>query len=137
VDAPEKEAQLSDCIPLNMESFEDTYLKNAFFMGEHKLDRALLSLLHLIDDKSSKIEEYKGRSFLIQKRRFVLKTSKHPNKSVRHRYKREFSDDENFSYVKFSYRYGIPLDTINGIYPLNFKNSRLVFHSLKFLMHFF
>lgn len=131
MDAPEKEAQLSDCIPLNMESFEDTYLKNAFFMGEHKLDRALLSLLHLIDDKSSKIEEYKGRSFLIQKRRFVLKTSKHPNKSVRHRYKREFSDDENFSYVKFSYRYGIPLDTINGIYPLNFKNSRLVFHSLK------
>lgn len=121
---------------LNIGSFEESFLKRAFFAGENKLDLVLLSLLHLINAKSSsgvtitRIEDYKGLSVLINTQNFAKKIRTHTNKSIRFRYKKE-SSVRGFSPLLFSIRYGIPLDTINGTYPLVFTDSRLLFHSLK------
>lgn len=127
---------MSACIELNVLSFEESFLNKSYFSGENKLDRVLLSLLHLIDARSSDgkklshLEDYEGFTYLINMKNFITKIRKHPNKSIRYRYKVE-SKARDFSPVRFSTRYGIPLDTINGTFPLRFKNSRTLFHSLK------
>lgn len=124
---PVKVPPAGNCVGLNIESFEDSFLKKAYFLGENKLDRVLLSLLHQIDECST--EEHEGLTYLVCKKNFKKKINKMP-KSIGYRYKKE-SLDRNFHFVRFSIRFGIPLDTINGIHPLRFKNARLVFHSLK------
>lgn len=127
---------MSGSARLNVFSFEDAFLKKSYFSGENKLDRVLLSLLHLIDAKSSSgkklshLEDYEGFTYLINVKRFEMKAQKHPNKSIQYRYKVE-SKARDFSPVKFSIRYGIAMDTINGTFPLKFKTSRMLFHSLK------
>jgi hypothetical protein len=127
---------MSGNIELNIQTFENDFLKKSYFLGENKLDRVLLSLLHLIDARSSKreklshLEDYKGFTYLINKKSFAMKIRKHTNKSIGFRYKIE-SEQRDFSPVQFSIRYGIPFDTINGTFPLKFKNSRVLFHSLK------
>lgn len=107
-----------------------------YFAGENKLDRVLMSLLHLIDARSlsgkklTTFEDYEGFGYLINTQNFAMKIRKHTNKSIQYRYKME-SREKNFSPLRFSIRYGIRLDTINGVFPLKFKNSRMLLHSLK------
>lgn len=121
---------------MNIETFEQAFLKKAYFLGENKLDRVLMSLLHLSDARSaegkviSQMVDYEGRGYLINLRHFAKKISVHTCKSIRYRFKVE-SKASNFNAIQFSQKYGIPLDTINGVYPLSFSQPRLVLHSLK------
>jgi hypothetical protein len=118
---------MAGCIELDVETFESLFLKRGYFLGENKLDRVLLSLLHLKDVCLQ--EEYLGVTYLINREHFGKKT-KQESKIVAYSYKIE-RIEEGFSFVRFALRYGVPLDTINGIFPLAFKQPRLVFHSLK------
>ncbi|APG77197.1 RNA-dependent RNA polymerase [Hubei narna-like virus 12] len=118
---------MAGCSELDVETFESLFLKRGYFLGENKLDRVLLSLLHLKDVCLQ--EEYLGVTYLINRDHFGKKT-RQESKLVAYRYKIE-SRDEGFSFVRFAFRYGVPLDTINGVFPLAFEKPRLVFHSLK------
>jgi hypothetical protein len=123
---------MSGVLELDIESFESALLKDAYFLGENKLDRVLMSLLHRLDDKESSFEDRDGLSFLIDKKNFSKKVRLHANKSIRYRLKVEkLKQGSKFSYLAFSTRYGIPMDTILGRYPLVFRDGRTLFHSLK------
>jgi len=117
-------------VSLNVETFEQAFFKKAYFLGEHKLDRVLMSLLHLLDAKSSTIEDIDGLTVLTNRKNFDMKIRKHANSSIRYRFKQE-SSHYKFSYADFSRRYEIPIDTINGTFALRFSNSRRLFHSLR------
>jgi hypothetical protein len=119
------------------QTFEDIFLKKSFFMGESNLDPALMSLLHLIDDPRTKILSFQGLDYLIDQRHLDLKIRQSPNKTVKCRF-REWKVDKKGFYKKkyptilhFCSAFGIPLDTINGIYPMKFSNFRVVSHALK------
>jgi len=117
---------------LDIETFEKRFLSKAFFLGENKLDRVLTSLLHLVDCAGSSMEDIGDFSVLLNRENFNRKLRVNANKSIRYRYKIE-SSEKGFSPIAFSIRYGIPLDTILGEYPLVFRKetSRIVLHSLK------
>jgi hypothetical protein len=123
-------ATMSGVLELDIETFEKAFLKDAYFLGENKLDRVLMSLLHRLDDGVSSIEDSGGLSFLIDRGNFTRKVRANANKSIRYRYKIE-KEKRGFSPLQFSIRYGIPLDTILGKFPLVFKDGRTLFHSLK------
>jgi len=114
---------------LNIGSFEEVFLQRSYFMGENKLDRVLLSLLRLID-VSPLIEDYQGKTFVLDKVNLEKKIRMHTNHSIRYRYKTE-KRDRDFSLFHFCLKYGIQFDRINGIYPLVFDDRKVVFHSLK------
>lgn len=119
-------------VSLNVETFEGAFFRKAYFLGEHKLDQVLLSLLHLIDAKSSIVEDIEGITVITNSKNFDMRIRKHTNKSIRTHYNLEKQRlKEKFSYAQFSKRCGIPIDTINGTFSLRFKNSRRVFHSLR------
>jgi len=108
-------------------TFEKAFLKKAYFMGENKLDRVLLSLLHLRDVSS--IETWKGKTYLYQEKRLSYKI-KQTSKSIFDRYRKE-KQVLGFNPIAFTDKYSIELDTVLGIYPLVFNDARIVFHSLK------
>jgi len=76
---------------LNIGSFEEVFLQRSYFMGENKLDRVLLSLLRLID-VSPLIEDYQGKTFVLDKVNLEKKIRMHTNHSIRYRYKTEKRD---------------------------------------------
>lgn len=111
-------------------TFEDKFLRKAFFLGENDLDRVLLSLHRHISDGKSSIEDFEGKTILINRVNFEKKIRLNPNKSIRFRYNLD-KEKRDFSHVSFARRFGIPLDTILGEYPFVFTDGRVLFHSLK------
>jgi hypothetical protein len=63
---------MAGCSKLDVETFESLFLRKGYFLGENKLDRVLLSLLHLRD--VCLLEEYQGFSYLINEKNFGKKT---------------------------------------------------------------
>jgi hypothetical protein len=123
-------------------TFEDIFFLKSFFLGENDLDPALLSLLHLLDERGRKgnpFTSFQGVSYLIDEKRLDLKIKKSTNKTVKSRYREWKSRGKDSSIRKkyptlldFCSAFGIPLDTICGIFPLRFRNERLILHSLRF-----
>lgn len=116
-------------------SFEKVFFKGSFFRGEHQLDRVLKSLLTLVD--SCKSYEYKGRTILIDcanARRKILKQ----NTLVVDRFKTTRKREKGkFSFLKFMVENSIPLDTMNGSFPLVFDDYRRIVHCLRLSWAFY
>ena len=108
------------------------FLKHAFFLGEHKLDRVLESILVLSEHCRTE-ETQKGSlklTHLINVKNFqtmIQKQFPHILKKFRSARK-----DKRFSYLHFAeqnnIRYG---DLLSGKYPTVFNDYRRVLHSLK------
>lgn len=139
---PEKEVTTSGPVKVsclerigNWCSFEEAFFKGSYIRGEHQLDRVLKNLLTLVD--SCTHYEYKGRTILINRtnaRENILKQ----NTLVRERYKSCMKREGNsFSYLEFMIQNSIPLDTMNGSFPLVFQDFRRTIHCLRLSWAFY
>lgn len=115
-------------------SFERMFYNRSFFSGEHQLDPALLSLIHL-DESVEPQRLPDGRWILFDENRLRLRM-----RSASREMKRKYSSckkRENFSPLEFVIQNDIPLDKITGVFPMVFDNYRLVSHSLRMAWAFY
>ncbi len=113
-------------------SFEELFLKQSFYLGEHKLDRVLESLYNLSNccKIERTIENGLERSYLIQVDNF-RKMIQSTSPKIQRAFKLELKG-KTFSYIRFSklnnLRYG---DLVSGVFPMVFTDLRRVLHCLK------
>lgn len=115
----------------SMFSFEETFLKEMYYSGEHKLDGALKSVLKL--NEICVLEEDPkdpGVSHLINVENFQRMIQSQTN-VIKQSFKVE-KKNKGFNYLRFSQRYGLRFgDLVSGKYPMIFKDYRRMIHSLK------
>ena len=130
---PEKVPRL-ESIGSKWISFEEKFFPRAYYSGEFQLDPVLFSLLHL-DETMELIELSDHKQFLFDKNRLRLKM-READRDLREKYK-SLSKRKDFDPLKFIVQNDIPLDKISGVYPMVFKNYRLVSHSLRMAWAFY
>ncbi len=112
-------------------SFEETLLRESYYLGEHKLDNVLKSLLNL--NNCCVLEEDPKdprRSHLINQENFTRMIQNQTN-IVKRSFKLE-KKARGFSYLEFSNRFNLRYgDLISGKYPMIFTDYRRLIHSLK------
>lgn len=112
-------------------SFEETLLRRAYYLGEHKLDDVLKSILRLNeccileedpkDPKVSHLVNKENFQRLIQKQTNVIKRCFALERKAR-----------GFKYLEFAQRHNLRFgDLVSGKYPMIFKDYRRMIHSLK------
>jgi len=117
--------------------FEERFFSRTFFRAEHQLDKCLKSLLTLMD--SCMVYTYKGRDVLINvpnvERKILANTQ--PVVSLFKTLKKRGKESNDFNLLEFCVENKIPLDTINGHYPMIFKDYRRIAHSLRLSWAFY
>jgi len=117
--------------------FEDRFFPNSFYRAEHQLDRCLKSLLNFMD--SCNVYSYKGRDVLLNVSNIEKKifAQTQPVVDLYRTLKKRDKKSNNFNLLEFCVKNKIPLDTINGQYPMIFKDYRRIAHCLRLSWAFY
>lgn len=115
-------------------SFEKMFFIKSFFLGEYKLDKALMSLIHL--DESCKTFRLFNNYDILLNTNIAEKKIMSADRKIKKRYSL-IKKQKDFNILDFLLENNIPFDRITGCFPMIFENHWLVSHSLHMAWAFY